>query len=51
MSSMSSTPSESRTRPGVTPAARCSSSVSWEWVVEAGAAISKETNAPAPFGR
>ena len=36
MSLMFSIPTASRTRPGVTPAADCSSGVSCEWVVDAG---------------
>ena len=33
MSSMPSSPTDSRTRPGVTPVASCSSPESWLWVV------------------
>ncbi len=36
MSSIDSRPTERRTRPGSTPVAACSTSVSWEWVVDAG---------------
>ena len=36
MSSIDSMPTERRTRSGLTPVVICSSSVSWEWVVEAG---------------
>ena len=36
MSSMPSSPTDSRTRPGVTPVASCSSPESWLWVVLAG---------------
>ena len=36
MSSIDSRPTDRRTRPGYTPVAACSASVSWLWVVEAG---------------
>ena len=36
MSSIPSSPTARRTRPGVTPVVSCSSGVSCEWVVEAG---------------
>lgn len=36
MSSISSIPTEMRTRSGVTPELSCSSGVSWLWVLEAG---------------
>src|SRR6185312_3021737 len=44
MSSMCSMPTASRTRPGLTPAASCSASLSWEWVVEAGWMTSERTS-------